>query len=115
MVAHLILQKPWPRSKVLLCSWDGDQRHVDSSITRAILLAAPDNRHSTQLTFSQQCQQHDVAIVSLNNLPLWNFSSMGGTIMRTLRRRSLVVADILLASDIAQRLIATESRRFCNS
>ena len=100
VAAHLVLRKPWLRSKVLLYSCAEDQRHVDSPITRGVLLAPPDNRYSTQLTFTQQSQQHDAAID--DHLPLWNFSSMGGTIMRTLRRRSLVVADMLLSFDIAQ-------------
>ena len=35
-----------------------------------------------------------------HEVPLWNFSSIGGTIMRSLLRSSLVVVDILGVSGI---------------
>lgn len=37
----------------------------------------------------------------MGKVPLWNFSSIGGTIMRTFARSSLVVADMFGESGIS--------------
>lgn len=49
-------------------------------------------------------------------IPLWNFSNMGGTILRTLDKTSLVALEIIGLSDITfdgltRREIVLEQRR----
>ena len=70
-----------------------------SAIELYLLLAASDDCYSTQLTCQAWVRSIPV-VTRTREVPLWNFSSIGGTIMRTFLRSSLVVGDMLGVSGI---------------
>jgi hypothetical protein len=51
--------------------------------------AATDDSHPTQLSWGLLLGNEADMPLGVTIVPLWNFSSIGGTIMRTLTRRSL--------------------------
>ena len=65
-----------------------------------LLLAASNDCHSTQLTWCAPVSKMIATMTRAPKVPLWNLSSIGGTIMRTFLSSSLVVADILGESGI---------------
>lgn len=90
----------------------GDRSRLQDA---GVLLTASNHRHSPQLTCAKVViHETSLALWVRCPSPLWNFSSMGGTIWRTLRRTSLLALDIVGASDIARLMILRSQARWCH-
>lgn len=100
---YLVARMPWLKSRGRQCSCSrvnfSDSFNLKSANGIHVLLAASDNCYSTQLTWCA-CVRSISPVSGTPEVPLWNFSSIGGTIMRTFLRSSLVVDDMLGGSGI---------------
>lgn len=108
---YLVVLTPWQRSMVHLCSLLGSAPSACQRHREDILKRAPYNSDPTllpcnymQLIYSLESLQRESG--SGDHLPLWNFSSIGGTILRALLNSTFEGTEIWWTLSMAAEFLS---------